>query len=135
MANTDFTVSIVKSWPEKLDFVSQMAFEQFTNGEKLNSDNLIMDVQAYAVLDVHNPMANNPDYTVIAFKTDCGLYYTGSETVKEMAQKIFDGVAENLPGAKIVSVRTGSKNSKRNPKNTYLTLQLLEVGNGNDEAG
>lgn len=123
----EFEVNIIKSWPEKISVVDQIAFEQYTNGEKLSGENIVMDVRAYAHLSVHNEAAQNQDYEVVAFKTDCGVYYTGSETVRELSDKIVQRVVEAQPGVKVITLRTASKDSTKHKNRSYLVVQLLDV--------
>lgn len=126
------TVSIVESWPRNLDIVQKIAFEQFMNGEKITEGGLIMDATAYALLHVENPDANNPSYDVACFVTDTGIFYTGSDTIKETAGNIINRVIAEKKDVSLFSFRTGSRPSSKNKGRTYLTLQLLGVNCGTE---
>lgn len=125
MEENKFSVEIVKSWPENLNIVDKMAFRTFTNGEKLSGDPTVLDVRAAANLHVVNPTASNPEYDVIAFMTDFGLYYTGSETVQDMAFEIIEAVLKEEKNIEIFTFRTAVKESVKNKGRKYLTLMLL----------
>ena len=124
---SEFSVTVIKSWPEKLNVVDRVAFSTFTNGEKLGDENVIMDVRACAMLHVFNPDAKNPEYDVIAFLTECGIYYTGSETVQKQAFNIIDTVVEEEPETKIFTLRTNTRESIKNKGRRYLTIMLLDT--------
>lgn len=126
------TVTIKDSWPRQLDIVQKIAFEQFMNGEKLNDAGMLLDTTAYALLHVENPEADNPAYDVACFVTDTGIFYTGSDTVKETASNIINRVIAEKKDVKMFSFRTGSRSSSKNKGRTYLTLQLLSVNCGNE---
>lgn len=120
-------VSITDSWPRNLDIVQKIAFEQFMNGEKITEGGLLLDTTAYALLHVENEDAQNKEYDVACFVTDTGIFYTGSETIKETASNIISRVIAEKKDVSMFCFRTGSRQSSTNKGRTYLTLQLLGV--------
>ena len=44
---------------------------------------LVIKPDYYAILDVHNPSAENEDYSIMCFVCDDDLYTTSSETLKD----------------------------------------------------
>lgn len=121
------TVNITESWPRNLDIVQKIAFEQFMNGEKISESGLLLDTTAFALLHVENPESQNKEYDVACFVTDTGIFYTGSDTVKETAVNIINRVTAEKKDVCMFSFRTGSRQSSANKGRTYLTLQLLGV--------
>ena len=121
------TVQITESWPRTLDIVQKIAFEQFMNGEKISESGLLLDTTSFALLHVENPDAQSKEYDVACFVTDTGIFYTGSDTVKETAVNIINRVTAEKKDVRVFNFRTGSRQSSSNKGRTYLTLQLLGV--------
>lgn len=128
-------VEVKETWPEKLNIVDTIAFENFVNGEKLQKEAAILDVHACALLHVINSEAENPEYDVAAFKTDFGVMYTSSETIRDNIMDIIKRVAAEEKDVESFTFRIAPKASNKNKGRQYLTLQLLDISRAGDTNG
>ena len=132
MARTDFTVRVVNSNRE-LTLEENLLVKHYTDGEKLK-DGVILDIDFFAVCDVHNEYAENADYTITVIGTPDGVCYTSSEAFTSNMIDIYDEVAEIIASKKdvhmddvILRVKVNSKKSKKNGARAFLTPSLIKL--------
>lgn len=75
---------------KELSFRERARLVKLANEKKIDKElaiaedkKLVIKPDYYAILDVHNPAADNEDYSVLCFVCGDDLYTTSSETLKD----------------------------------------------------
>ena len=117
MANKDYSATI-NYVSKELDVKQRIAFKDVSDcislDEATQQDALIINVDYYGRVDIHNEKSDNKDYSkyIIADK-DGQRYVTGSESFWRSLTEIADEVADaGLPDWGIRVFRRPSKNYK-----------------------
>ena len=121
----DFKCSIVECSRE-LTAKERVALKDVTSAIKLadatKDAGVVIDVDAYAVLDVHNEHSENKDYTIYLFMDKGGnTYYTSSKPLFDSFKDIWDEMEGEEEEWQIEVYRVPSKNQSGD----FLTCKIL----------
>ena len=116
MNNTDFVRTITDSSKE-LTPVERLRVKMGTDAVSLDRmldsvDEVIIDIDYYAVVSIHNERAQNKDYMrVMLVEKNGNMYYTGSNTFYVALMEILNEIAgEGADNYVIKAFRKPSKN-------------------------
>lgn len=94
-----------------------------------NQDGLLIEVQSWARLEVHNENAkSDKDYTVLKLiATDGQSYKTGSKAFIESFEDIWDEIQEGVQPdqQEPVTIKVFAKDSKNYPGKSYYQCRLV----------
>lgn len=125
-SNTNFSVTIAETSRE-LTPKERVQIKDLSDTQKIESliktEPLIIDVDWYAVLEVHNEKADNPDYTnYIIVSKDGRRFRTGSQTFFNSFKMIADemlGIDEEW------KLKVYDLPSKNREGKTFITCSVL----------
>lgn len=121
----DFHVVIEES-SRQLTAKERVALKDTTAAESLaemtKEGEVVIDVDAYAVLNVHNEHSENKDYRNFLFMDKSGTtYYTSSQPLFDSFKDIWDEMEGSDEEWKIAVYRVPSKNQSGD----FLTCRIL----------
>lgn len=94
-----------------------------------NKDGLLIEVQSWAKLEVHNENAkSDKDYTVLKLiATDGQSYKTGSKALIESFEDIWDEIQEGIPvdQQEPVTIKVFARDSKNYPGKSFYQCRLV----------
>lgn len=100
------------------DFSNAVALDEATKGKSV-----VLDIDYYALLQVHNEKSDNKDYIKALFVTKDGVkYVTGSENFIDTFEDIFTEMMESDEPFQIEAYQVESKNYKGK---TFLTCSIV----------
>ena len=126
MARTDYNVKIVESSKE-LTAKERISIKDTTGSIKLDEatteGSVVIDVDGYAVLEVHNEKADNKDYNVyVLFDKGGNVYTTGSKNFFNSFIDIFEEMEGEDEEYQIEVYRRPSKNYANKD---FLTCKIV----------
>ena len=126
MARTDYNVKIVESSKE-LTAKERISIKDTTGSIKLDEatteGSVVIDVDGYAVLEVHNEKADNKDYNVyVLFDKGGNVYTTGSKNFFNSFIDIFEEMEGEDEEYQIEVYRRPSKNYTNKD---FLTCKIV----------
>lgn len=124
--NTTYSVTI-ESTSKELTARERVAIKDFTNAialdEATKGKSVVLNIDYYAVLRVHNEKSDNTDYMKVVFVTKDGLkYVTGSENFFDTFIDIWDEMKDTDEEFSIEAYQVESKNYKGK---TFLTCSIV----------
>ena len=120
-----FEVKIVET-SRNLNAIETMRVKRYSNGEKVRPDMLI-EVTAYALCNVHNDESRNKDYDVLVLLTDEGVYYTSSPVFIDNMGEIKRDLDESGMSYDAIISKVGTKPSKNYPDRNCLLPQFVDL--------
>lgn len=137
MAREDFRVSII-THSDNIDITNKRQVVRLKDTADClpidrslddNSDGLLIDVESWVKLDIHNENArNDKDYTVLKLTTTDGLSYkTGSKAFIASFEDIWYEVQEDLPvdQQEPITIKVISRESKNYPGKSVYMCRLV----------
>ena len=124
--NTNYSVTI-ESTSKELTARERVAIKDFTNAipldEATKGKSIVLNIDYYAVLRVHNEKSDNTDYMKVVFVTKDGVkYVTGSENFFDTFIDIWDEMKDTDVEFSIEVYQVESKNYKGK---TFLTCSIV----------
>lgn len=116
--NNDGYTSVIRESYKPLTGKEKVRFKDLTASKKLDelvseSDSLRIALDNYILLDVHNPSADNPDYTVVIIIDKNGdSYYTSSDTFYRQLTSLVEEMKDETEEWGIEVVKRPSSNYK-----------------------
>lgn len=100
------------------DFSNAVALDEATKGKSV-----VLDIDYYALMQVHNEKSDNKDYIKAVFVTKDGVkYVTGSENFIDTFEDMFDEMSDSDEPFQIEAYQVESKNYKGK---TFLTCSIV----------
>lgn len=123
----DYDVKITESW-KPLSAREKIMLKNFNDAVQLDEaskgEGLIIDVQNYAVCEVHNEKSDNKDYQKIVIVDKDGMkYVTGSPTLFRELTAIIEELAD--AGEEDCTIKVYQRDSKNYKGKTFITCTLV----------
>ena len=117
---------VIAECSRELTAKERVALKDVTSAIKLadttKDAGVVIDVDAYAVLEVHNEHSENIDYTIYLFMDKGGnTYYTSSKPLFDSFKDIWDEMKDEEEEWQIEVYRVPSKNQSGD----FLTCKIL----------
>lgn len=117
---------------EELDPVALYKLSDVTSAEGLDEvlkevGTVVIDVEVFAILNIHNENSRNKAYSVLVIKDVNGtVYKTGSQSMINKVKEIFDFVTNAKANFESFAIKVFGRPSK-NYDGNFITCSLEEI--------